>query len=852
MNSSKGKEKEIEPKKQSLIDYNKASDIIVKNIFEKILSLSITKAEQNLIEKQIPNYCFDDIKQSLELAICIDFLNYDKDDMKVSENILNYTSKSAEHININLKYEKNNKSFYDLKKSDKSFQKKIRLKNKSEKQNKYKFHNNYNPNYSNENSINVDMFKSSKKLKEKNNKNNKSKRQEEKYLEKSIDKSFLNRLIIRDNSYDNKENDYENNEEKFKNENEEPFVVNSPEIENIQRIETHKIDYNLKFHSSLKKIYNTENKILYDVIKEGKNNWGMITQPPAPSIDRDAGTKIKFTKPTLKLKKNKDMINEEEIKKENEELNKEQNQNDKSDSINKKKNENKKKLKVFRNTNQSDIEKNKKKKKFLPVVEFPSEDLDPKIFERENENADLQKLRDDLEREIAEKKLEIANKLKKEKEEQALEKALEEKRKELANKNVTVDVKGELVYIKSLDINQFINDFTKTKSKFKEIKTIEYESKIRQPKKKKTTIVERNQESLIEVPEQEKPHKKRMKVKNNRRKSFINDDKKPPTQTLGLGFFDKNKEPLIGAGSNFDIMSPECGVNVTEEKKTKSGGKDFFHKYNKFSIQVFEETLNRTISANMYQNQINNILNNHNVMSLKKKKTIKDIILETAKGKEEDNKKTNNKDNNANNSVPKEPNNKLSLKTKNLKMALNSLDLITESDEKYLLEKKDYKNKDIIKRKQFIIDFNKQEQKDYEEINKFAKTILGNENWGVNVDRKNNLIKQNFRRPQKPVFDDLKKELPFTILNHLPRKRLPPINVINRLKENSFGKTMSEGFFNKNKKNKLKPLYNEENKNLQTENEDGKNNNNINKNVEDKKNDHNFSTTSDFYKNTIS
>lgn len=291
MNSSKGKEKEIEPKKQTLIDYNKASDIIVKNIIEKMLSLSITKAEQNLIEKQIPNFCFDGIKQSLELAIRIDFLNYDKDDMKVPENILNYTSKSVENININSKYEKNNKSFYDLKKSDKSFQKKIRLKNKSEKLKKYKFHKNYDPNCSIENSINVDMFKSSKKLREKNNKN---KRQEEKYTEKNIDKLFLNGLIIRDNSYDNKENDYENNEEKFKNENEEPFVVNSPEIENIQRIETHKIDYNLKFHSSIKKIHNNENKILYDVIKEGKNHWGMITQPPAPSIDRDAGTKINF------------------------------------------------------------------------------------------------------------------------------------------------------------------------------------------------------------------------------------------------------------------------------------------------------------------------------------------------------------------------------------------------------------------------------------------------------------------------------------------------------------------------------------------------------------------------------
>jgi hypothetical protein len=41
-------------------------------------------------------------------------------------------------------------------------------------------------------------------------------------------------------------------------------------------------------------------------------------------------------------------------------------------------------------------------------------------------------------------------------------------------------------------------------------------------------------------------------------------------------FFDKNREPIISAGSNFDIMNPVCGVNLTEDKKMKSGEKIFF------------------------------------------------------------------------------------------------------------------------------------------------------------------------------------------------------------------------------------------------------------------------------------
>ena len=60
---------------------------------------------------------------------------------------------------------------------------------------------------------------------------------------------------------------------------------------------------------------------------------------------------------------------------------------------------------------------------------------------------------------------------------------------------------------------------------------------------------------------------------------------------------------------------------------------------------------------------------------------------------------------------------------------------------------------------------------------------------------------------------------------------------------------MSEGFFNKNRKNRLKPFSTEENKNIQIDAEEGNINNNNN---DDKKNEFNFSTSSNFYKNTIS
>ena len=160
-NLSKGREKEkeneniIEPIKPTLsYDYN-TSDIVARNIFEKILSLTITKSEQRELVKKIPHFCFDEIKQSLDLAIYIDFLNYDKDDIKPNTNLSYFKSKSHRNLNI-------------TKLNDNS-QKAVK-KNKSEKVIKYKFHQNIDPNYSFENSINLDIFKSSKKKERKRKK----------------------------------------------------------------------------------------------------------------------------------------------------------------------------------------------------------------------------------------------------------------------------------------------------------------------------------------------------------------------------------------------------------------------------------------------------------------------------------------------------------------------------------------------------------------------------------------------------------------------------------------------------------------------------------------------------------
>ena len=50
----------------------------------------------------------------------MDFLNYDKDDIKQTTNLLNFKSKSQKNINI----ENNNKSFYNINNLNENLQKK--------------------------------------------------------------------------------------------------------------------------------------------------------------------------------------------------------------------------------------------------------------------------------------------------------------------------------------------------------------------------------------------------------------------------------------------------------------------------------------------------------------------------------------------------------------------------------------------------------------------------------------------------------------------------------------------------------------------------------------------------------
>ena len=762
----------IEDIKKSNIFLTEA-ECIANQIIEKLISLVITDSTKHKIEKLIPDYCFTELRQTLEIVANLDFLTHDKDDLNKKKKIPHNKIKSATK----------------RKKEDSLFLKEKEILQKSEIIRKYKYRRNLIVNNSLDDcSFDLDVFNLSEnelKEREKEKKNKKivmgilvresyndkmsSFQKQEKKKRKSIKEQNKNYNFL-----DDKDKVFQ---EVYGNEN-EPFKVNPDEkIDTIKNVEIHKIEI-FPSNQINNKISNIE--IPFDSIIDSTNFWKELSQPLSVPIDRDAGTKIKYEKPIFQKKREVvDTIDEHH--EDMEELN---------DSHKKHQKENpKKKLKIgFLKKRNENNEKNKKKKYIQ--IDFESTDLDPKVYESQYETTETTELRMEVERELQEKRKEMEKLAQKEKERQAKEEEVNELRKKLNKKNVTVDIKGELVFIKPLDLQALTEEFNKGRTNFKNIKTIEKEQK--NSIVKTNLVVEKNPEINDDTKDNKTASKKTKRKnlfggKNNRTISPVS------KKNLNKQYIDKNIIKQI-AGSNFKIINPEVGVNIREEKKMKSGGKDFYKKYNRFSVEVFQDQLNKTAASNMFPKISEQIVSN---VKFKKKTS---LSLKPKKIEEEKSKTI---------IPPNEKNNTLSLKTKNLKYALENLDLITEGEERELKSKKFFK-KNIIKKKKYKID---KRNIEYDEMNVFAKTLMESHNWGrvLYNDVKKDF---NYKMPTKPEENELQRELPINVLKHMPRKRLPPIGTL--FKINKMEQTIS-GFYSNRKPIKLK-LKNGKNKNsTQTE-----------------------------------
>jgi len=754
------------------------AECVVNHIIEKIISLVLTETTKNKVNKLIPNYCFVEIQQILEIITYLDFLNHDKDDLKIKKHIPLERIKSAKYLNKENCEKENEELSYDKSEIIRNY----KINDKSD-------------------SLNVDIFNLTKnEIIEREKEMNKEKlimgflkREPHQEVMTSFQKEEEKKRKMIEGNNKKKNYNFYDDRDKMINEiysEKEPFQVNPEEkIENIKNVEIHKIEISPS-HPFIHKSHN----IAFDSIIDSKNYWDPLSEPKAAPIDRDAGTKIKYERPMINKKnllvvKPKDVILEEQ-----------KNSNRKSSQ---------KRIKFnFSSKKVNNLDKNKKKKYIQ--IEFESYDLEPKKYISEYDTSEMAELRKNLEKELEEKKKEKEKIAQKEKEKLEKEEKIAELRKELSKKNVTVDIKGELVFIKPIDLNVLNEEFNKGKSKFKIVKTIEPESN--NLKDSKDIIIERNREIDLFDNKDDKNKKKPKKRKEElfkQKNNNGNGSKKNEQKNV----FDKSNMKYA-SGSNFGIMNPEIGVNIMEEKRIKSGGKDFYKKFNKFSVEIFQDHLSKTTS-NFYPKNKENIEENNETKKRRGSLSVRDKIK-----KDIDNILINTRQ-------PTEDNNTLSLKTKNLKIALENLDLVLE--DKGLDNHKKLIKKNFIKEKLNEIGVRKI---NYNEMNVFTKTLVGNENWGLNLYSER--AKRNtFKIPTKPEKNELQRELPINILKHLPRKRLPPI--INNLRGNNMGKTITSGFYTNRKPIKLK-LATGDNKNSVKSVDDKAINNRVNDFVNDNEN----------------
>jgi hypothetical protein len=157
------------------------SELIINHIIEKIISLVITNSFKNKIENKLPIYCFEGIKESLEILTNLDFLTHDKDDLEIKNKLSITKIKSA----INLRKNKDSsiiKDIEDVKENNLQ---------KSEIIRKYRFEKQLDINYNEECSLDMEVFDSPK--------NEKSIIKEKKYKQgESIVLGFLVREEFQD------------------------------------------------------------------------------------------------------------------------------------------------------------------------------------------------------------------------------------------------------------------------------------------------------------------------------------------------------------------------------------------------------------------------------------------------------------------------------------------------------------------------------------------------------------------------------------------------------------------------------------------------------------------------------
>ena len=219
----------------------------------------------------------------------------------------------------------------------------------------------------------------------------------------------------------------------------------------------------------------------------------------------------------------------------------------------------------------------------------------------------------------------------------------------------------------------------------------------------------------------------------------------------------------------------EVGVSIKENEKYKTGGKDFYHKYNKYSMANYNKQLKETTEMNYFLKT--HIENNENPTAKSEFNYLGNLTdtynssvgfinnsninqqIQNSKNLQISNYNT--MSNFGNSSIKRKelssslsPQLKLSFGIGTLLGSMEKLNLITERQERIAK-----KNENIFKKnlsnyssvKELVLP-------KLEEINKFTTEILTSNNW-MKKHGVNNMVGSPFRNPGKPGFKQICREM---------------------------------------------------------------------------------------------
>ena len=619
-------------------------------------------------------------------------------------------------------------------------------------------------------------------------------------------------------------------------------------IQNIEPILNEETEQNNNFKDNLNNetnLFKFDDQLYFNNYYHGVNDWDLIEEPESNKYDRYATTLVKFKEiekeKNYKFNKNNDKEIIEEINEESEKNslndinNKNTNNNNNlkeelknSNDINLAKKRTSKMLNTNLYNNLNNTNRNKKKNLNEIMSQFSFHDLeDNNDIYKEQENINYEKLRKE-----AQEKQNVVNEEKKiqknaKKEVENKIKLAVEKNRQYAGKKITVDSNGEIVYIKGIKMDKLSKEFLTLRTNTKIVREMDKEAdkdKSKSKKKKKinnNNNLNNNTTNVVEDKDKEKNIEKENDIEEDNNNININEKNDNDKKNLkgrnqklpklkGARFRTKETSedlykqkllkkieegPIVLSGSNFELMNMEVGVSIKEKEKYKTGGKDFYHKYNKYSIDNYNKQLKETLQVNSFlktqtdenfgKSEINNYItnltegynssinfNNSNLNNQQTSNSNKNFLTNY-----------NTLSNFGNSSQIKSklmstslsPELKLSTQGISLKGSMDKLNLITERQER--LAKK---STNLFKAKLMNLTSNKFTLPKLEEINKFSSEILTSSNW-MSKKGVNNSIGVPFRKPGKPDFLEIKREIRYN--GKITRSRMKNGNILDLTKD---------------------------------------------------------------------